>query len=334
MNIFSILKLTFGVSLFLFGMGVMSDALKSNLGDGLKRFLEKATSSKIKGFLLGGIVTAVIQSSTAVTVMVVGFVNSGAMILSQAVGVIMGANVGTAITSWITALSGLEGGNNLGILLQWFKPSVFTPIFALVGIIFYMTARQEKRKVLGVIFLGFSILMLGMETMSESVSVLQDNEKFHAILLAFENPILGVLAGLILTAIVQSSSASIGILQSLTYTGAITFGNAIPIIMGQNIGTCVTALIASIGTSKNAKRAAVIHLSFNVLGSVLGLSILLVLKYIVRSAFLSGGIDMWGIALVHTAFNLLSFAVLFPISNILEKIAKILVPEEKITKSK
>ena len=328
MNVFDVLKLILGISLFLFGMNIMSDALKSSMGSGLKGFLSKATSSKTKGFLLGGAVTAVIQSSSAVTVMVVGFVNSGAMLLSQAVGVIMGANVGTAVTSWLTGLSELEGGAGLGNALSWFKPSTFTPILAVIGIILFMASKNNVKKSVGVILLGFSVLMIGMDTMSDAVSGLSENETFRSILLKFENPLLGLLAGMILTAIIQSSSASIGILQSLTATGAITYGNAIPIIMGQNIGTCITAIIASVGASKNAKRASVIHLSFNVIGSALGMGVLFILRYLLNAAFLSNSIDMWGIALVHTVFNLLSFVVLFPMSGILERIARMVVRDK------
>lgn len=328
MNVFDVLKLILGISLFLFGMNIMSDSLKKSMGNGLKGFLSKATSSKTKGFLLGGAVTAVIQSSSAVTVMIVGFVNSGAMLLSQAVGVIMGANVGTAITSWITGLSGLEGGAGLGNALSWFKPSTFTPILALIGIILFMAAKSNVKKSVGVILLGFSVLMLGMDTMSDAVSGLSENETFRSILLKFENPLLGLLAGMILTAIIQSSSASIGILQSLTATGAITYGNAIPIIMGQNIGTCITALIASVGASKNAKRASVIHLSFNVIGSALGMGVLLLLRYVFAAPFLSNSMNMWGIAIVHTVFNLLAVAVLFPMSKILERIACLVVRDK------
>ena len=329
MSVFDVLKLILGISLFLFGMNIMSDALKKSVGNGLKGFLSKATSSKTKGFLLGGAVTAVIQSSSAVTVMIVGFVNSGAMLLSQAVGVIMGANVGTAITSWLTGLAGLEGGAGLGNALSWLKPSTFTPILALIGILLFMASKSSVKKSVGVILLGFSVLMIGMDTMSDAVSGLSKNETFRSILLKFENPFLGLLAGMILTAIIQSSSASIGILQSLTATGAITYGNAIPIIMGQNIGTCITALIASVGASKNAKRASVIHLSFNVLGSALGMGVLLTLRYIVGATFLSNSMNMWGIAIVHTAFNLLSFAVLFPMSKLLERIACLVVHDKE-----
>ena len=328
MSIFDILNMTLGVSLFIFGIDLMSDTLKRSVGNELKGVFDKLTSSRFKGFLLGALVTAVVQSSSATMVLVVSFVNSGAMLLSQAVGVIMGANVGTAITSWITALSGLEGGEAVGSVMQWFKPSTFVPVIALLGIILYNAAKSERRKNVGLIFLGFSVLMIGMDIMSDSVSGLGKNEGFRSILLMFENPILGLFAGLVLTAIIQSSSASIGILQSFTVTGAITFGNAIPIIMGQNIGTCVTALIAAVGTSKNAKRAAVIHLAFNVFGSVMGLGALFLLRYILRLRFLDGSINMWQIAAVHTVFNLVTFAVLYPFSFLFERIALKLVQEK------
>lgn len=333
MNIFDVLRLVLGLSLFLFGMNLMGESLKKSAGSGLKTFLEKMTSSRFRGFLLGMIVTAIIQSSSATTVMVVGFVNSGTMLLSQAIGVIMGANVGTAVTSWITALSGLEGGAAVGSFFQWFKPSTFTPVLALIGIILYSGGeKKQNSKNIGAIFLGFSVLMLGMETMSDAVSGLREDEGFRSILLMFENPILGVLAGLVLTAVIQSSSASIGILQSLTATGAITFGNAVPIIMGQNIGTCITALLASVGTSKNAKRASVIHLAFNVFGSVIGLGAFYLLKYLIKAQFLDGQIDMWGIAAVHTIFNILSAIVLFPLSPWLEKLSIWLVRDSSLSK--
>lgn len=331
MNIFDVLRLALGLSLFLFGMNVMGESLKKCAGAGLKSFLGKMTSGRFRGFLLGALVTAVIQSSSATTVMIVGFVNSGTMLLSQAIGVIMGANVGTAATSWITALSGLEGGNAVGSVLEFFKPSSFTPLLAITGILLYNLGRGRMKKNVGSILLGFSVLMLGMDTMSDAVGGLSENEGFRSILLMFENPLLGLLAGLVLTATVQSSSASIGILQSFTATGAITFGNAVPIIMGQNIGTCITALFASVGTNKNAKRASVIHLSFNVFGSVLGLGVFYLLKYILRLSLLEGSIDMWGIAAVHTLFNLLSFAVLFPCSTLLERLAIAIVRDKRGT---
>lgn len=331
MNIFDVLGLALGLSLFLFGMNIMGEALKKSAGAGLKSFLGKMTSGRFRGFLLGALVTAVIQSSSATTVMVVGFVNSGTMLLSQAIGVIMGANVGTAVTSWITALSGLEGGSAVGSALEFLKPSSFTPVLAITGILLYNLGRGRGKKNVGSILLGFSVLMLGMDTMSDAVGGLSENESFRSILLMFENPLLGLLAGLVLTAIVQSSSASIGILQSFTATGAITFGNAVPIIMGQNIGTCITALLASVGTNKNAKRASVIHLYFNVFGSVLGLGVFYLLKYILRLSFLDGSIDMWGIAAVHTAFNLLSAAVLLPCAGLLERLSVAVIRDKKGT---
>ena len=331
MSIFDILDLILGLSLFLFGMNLMGETLKKSAGSGLKSFFGKITSNRFLAFFLGTLVTAIIQSSSATTVMVIGFVNSGTMMLSQAVSVIMGANVGTAVTSWITALSGLEGGASVGTVMQWFKPSTFTPILAIVGIILYSVGKSQKKKNIGVILLGFSVLMLGMDTMSKSVGGLSQNESFRSILLMFENPLLGLLAGLVLTAIIQSSSASIGILQSFTATGAITFGNAVPIIMGQNIGTCITALLASVGTNKNAKRASVIHLAFNVFGSIIGLGVFYLLKYLVRAEFLNGQIDMWGIAAVHTIFNILSAAVLFPFSRLLEYFAVRIVKDKKGT---
>ncbi len=329
MTIFDILKLIFGISLFLFGMNLMGETLKKSAGRRLKVILGKLAGSPIRGVALGIGVTAVIQSSSAATVMVVGFVNSGTMLLSQAVGVIMGANVGTTVTSWITALAGLEGGSSVSSIMQWFKPSTFTPIIALIGLLFYLSTKSDKRKNIGLILLGFSVLMIGMETMSDSVSGLAGNDTFRSILLAFENPLLGLLAGMVLTAIIQSSSASIGILQSFTATGAITFGNAVPIIMGQNIGTCITALISSAGASKNAKRAAVVHLLFNVFGSIIGLIIFYILKLAFNLAFLDGSIDMWGIAIVHTVFNIVSFLVLFPLSKQIERLAVVLVRDKK-----
>lgn len=329
MTIFDLLTLVFGISLFLFGMNLMGETLKKSAGRKLKVILGKLTEKPVKGFFLGFIVTAIIQSSSATTVMVVGFVNSGTMLLSQAVAVIMGANVGTTVTSWLTALSGIGNGAAVSSLMQWFKPSTFTPVIALIGLLYYMVGKNDKKKNVGLIMLGFSVLMIGMETMSGAVSGLADNESFRSILLMFENPVLGVLVGLVLTAIVQSSSASIGILQSFTATGAITFGNAVPIIMGQNIGTCVTALISSAGTSKNAKRTAVIHLLFNVFGSGLCLALFYVLKGVFKIALFDGNIDMWGIAIVHTVFNIVSVLVLFPMSKLLERLAIVLVKEKK-----
>ena len=269
MSIFDVLSLLCGLSLFLYGMEVMGDALKKSAGSSLKTILGKMTSNPVKGFLLGLGVTAVIQSSSATTVMVVGFVNSGTMTLLQAVGVIMGANVGTAVTSWLTGLSGLGSGGATALsIIKWLKPDSWMPILAVIGICLIMFVKRGRKKDIGSILLGFAVLMVGMDMMSGAVGGLAKDEGFRNILIMFENPILGILAGTILTAIVQSSSASVGILQSLTVTGAITYGAAIPIVMGQNIGTCVTALISSISATRNGKRAALVHLFFNIIGVI------------------------------------------------------------------
>ncbi len=329
MSVFDVLTLLCGLALFLYGMELMGDALKKSAGSRLKVILGKMTSTPFKGFLLGLGVTAVIQSSSATTVMVVGFVNSGTMTLLQAVGVIMGANVGTAVTSWLTAMSGLDGGASVSAALQWLKPSSWMPVLALIGICLVMFVKRGRKKDIGVILLGFSILMVGMDLMGGAVSGLRDSEAFRSILTMFENPILGVLAGLILTAIVQSSSASVGILQSLTVTGAITYGAAIPIIMGQNIGTCVTALISSVGANKNGKRAALVHLYFNIIGVVFWLSAFYICNGIFRFPFVSQAIDMWGVAFVHTVFKILSVLLIAPFSRQLVKLATVSVPERK-----
>ena len=327
MTVFDILTLVFGLSLFLFGMNLMGDTLKKSAGRRLKMILGRMTGNPLGGFALGLAVTAIIQSSSATTVMVVGFVSSGTMLLSQAVPVIMGANVGTTVTSWLTALSGMGSVEAVGSVMQWFKPSAFTPIIALTGLVFYMSGKSDKKKNLGLILLGFSVLMIGMETMSDSVSGLSENESFRSILLMFENPMLGVFAGLIMTATVQSSSASIGILQSFTATGAITFGNAVPIILGQNVGTCVTALISSAGASRNAKRSAMVHLYFNLFGSAICLGIFYALRYVSDLPFLNGGIDMWGIAMTHTVFNVVTVIALFPFRRQLERLSVLTVKE-------
>ena len=330
MGIFDILYLLLGLALFLYGMNVMGDALKKSAGKSLKTILGTLTSSPLKGFMLGLLVTMVIQSSSATTVMVVGFVNSATMTLTQAIGVIMGANVGTAVTAWITGLSGLgEGGEAASAFLKWLKPDSWMPILAVIGIGFTMFAKKERKKDVGVILLGFAVLMTGMSIMSDSVAVLKTNEEFKQILTMFENPILGILAGLVLTAIVQSSSASVGILQSLTTTGAITYGAAIPIVMGQNIGTCVTALISCIGASKNAKRAALAHLYFNVIGVLFWMSAYSILYAIFKFAFADWVIDMWGVAAVHTIFKILSVILIAPFSKQLEKLATISVKDSK-----
>ncbi|MBP3351616.1 MAG: Na/Pi cotransporter family protein [Lachnospiraceae bacterium] len=330
MDIFDLLSLVCGLALFLYGMEVMGDALKQSAGASLKTILGKMTSNPVKGFLLGLGVTAVIQSSSATTVMVVGFVNSGTMTLLQAVGVIMGANVGTAVTAWLTGLSGLGAGAQEAMnVIRWFKPDSWMPILALIGICLIMFAKRGKKKDVGNILLGFSVLMVGMSMMSDSVGGLAESEKFKQILVMFENPILGVIAGLVLTAIVQSSSASVGILQSLTVTGVITYGAAIPIIMGQNIGTCVTALLSSISANRNGKRAAMIHLYFNIIGVVVYLTLFYILNGIFHFPIVNQAIDMWGVAGVHTIFKILSVALIGPFYKQLEKLAVITVKDKK-----
>lgn len=327
-SIFDVLKLVYGLALFLFGMDVMSDAMKKGAGSQLKAILASLTSSTAKGFFLGLGVTAIIQSSSATTVMVVGFVNSGAMTLYQAVGVIMGANVGTAVTSWLTGLSGLgTGGEAVSSFLQWMKPESWVPILCLTGLGMTMFSKKERKKNFGTVFLGFGVLMIGMETMSGAVTVLRTNEQFQSLFVMFRNPILGVMAGLILTAIVQSSSASIGILQSLTTTGAITYGAAIPIIMGQNIGTCVTAMISSFSANKNGKRAALIHLYFNVIGVLVWLGVFYLVDYFADFAFVNHAIDMWGVAGIHTIFKLLCVILFAPFTKQLEKLATISIKD-------
>ena len=331
MGPFEILSLLCGLSLFLYGMELMGDALKKSAGNNLKSILGKMTTNPVKGFLLGLLVTAVIQSSSATTVMVVGFVNSGTMTLLQSVGVIMGANVGTAVTAWLTALSGIGGDSAeaaLGII-QWLKPDAWMPILAVIGICLVMFSKRGKKKDTGVILLGFAILMVGMAMMSDSVAPLKNDEGFKSILTMFENPILGVLAGLVLTAVVQSSSASVGILQSLTATGAITFGAAIPIVMGQNIGTCVTAMLSSVGANKNGKRAALIHLYFNIIGVVVVLGLFYLIDAFVNFAFVSTYIDMWGVALVHTVFKIICVAILGPFYKLFEKLAVLTIKDGK-----
>lgn len=326
MDIFGVLTLVGGLALFLYGMETMSSALSKASGGRLEQILEKLTSSKWKGVLLGALVTAVIQSSSATTVMVVGFVNSGIMRLSQAVGVIMGANIGTTATSWILSLASLEGDS---LLVQLLKPSTFTPVLAAVGVVIVLFSKKEKQRDWAQVLLGFAVLMFGMDTMSGAVAGLEEVPEFRNILLMFSNPVLGVLAGAGLTAIIQSSSASVGILQALSATGQVTYGAAIPIIMGQNIGTCVTAMISSVGANKNAKRAAVVHLLFNIVGTAVWLAVFYGINAVVQFSFVSHSIDQLGIAVVHTAFNILCTALLFPFSGLLEKMACRLVPDTK-----
>ncbi len=330
MSIFDVLSLLCGLALFLYGMEVMGDALKKSAGSSLKTILGKMTSNPIKGFLLGLAVTAVIQSSSATTVMVVGFVNSGTMTLLQAVGVIIGANLGTAVTAWLTGLSGLgEVGAATADFIKWLKPDAWMPILAVIGICLIMFVKRGKKKDVGAILLGFAVLMTGMDMMSTAVGGLKQSESFRNILIMFENPILGVLAGLVLTAIVQSSSASVGILQSLTATGAITYGAAIPIVMGQNIGTCVTALLSSAGANKNGKRAAMIHLYFNVIGVVVVLILFYILDAIFNFAFVDETIGMWGVAGVHTIFKILSIIAIGPFYKQLVKLSELSVRDKK-----
>ena len=330
MGIMEVLTLLCGLALFLYGMDVMGNSLKKSAGRKLKTILGTLTSNKLKGFLLGLGVTAVIQSSSATTVMVVGFVNSGTMLLSQAVGVIMGANVGTAVTAWLTALNGIEGGAEAASFLNWLKPDAWMPILAVIGIALIMFSKKSKMKDVGAILMGFAVLMTGMSIMSDAVSGLKNDPGFCQLLTLFENPILGVLAGTVLTAVVQSSSASVGILQALAMgTGAISFGAAIPIILGQNIGTCITAMISSLGANKNGKRTAFVHLYFNIIGVVFWLLMyylvgwLLDLSGVFDLFGLANGtmIDAWGIAAVHTVFKILSVLLIAPFSRILEKLA-------------
>lgn len=326
MDIFNLLSLLGGLCLFLFGMNVMGQSLERRAGNKLRTLLEKMTGSVMTGFLTGLGFTAVIQSSSATTVMVVGFVNSGIMTLRQGINVIMGANVGTTITSWLLSLGGISSDN---VFVRLLKPTSFTPVLALIGIIFIMFCKDSRKKDVGTILLGFATLMFGMDAMSSSVSVLKDIPEFTNLFIMFENPILGLLAGFVLTAIIQSSSASVGILQALAATGAVTYGAAIPIIMGQNIGTCATAMISSVGANKNAKCAAVVHLLFNVIGATIQLVLLCIIKAAFAPALLGEAATMYGIAVVHTIFNVLCTAMLIPFGGQLEKLAVRLVPGDK-----
>ena len=327
MDIFAILSLVGGLALFLYGMNVMGDGLTKVSGGKLEKILEKLTSNRIKAVLLGAGVTAVIQSSSATTVMVVGFVNSGIMKLSQTVGIIMGANIGTTITSWILSLSGIESSN---FFVQMLKPSSFSPILAIIGLLLMMSSKNDKHKDIGSILLGFAVLMFGMDAMSAAVEPLKDVPQFTHLLTMFTNPILGMLAGLVLTAIIQSSSASVGILQALCSTGAVSFGCAIPIIMGQNIGTCVTALLSAIGASKNAKRTALVHLYFNIIGTVLFMVVFYSVNAFVNFAFLGDVATPAGIAVVHSSFNIAATIVLLPFTKVLEKLAYMSIKEDHI----
>ena len=325
MDIFDVLNLIGGLCLFLFGMELMGGALERRAGSGLKSLLGKLTQNKLAGFVTGLGVTSVIQSSSATTVMVVGFVNSGLMSLRQAINVIMGANVGTTVTAWILSLGGISSDN---LFMQLLKPTSFTPILALIGTAMIMFGKSSKGKDTATILLGFATLMFGMDTMSSAVSGLRDVPQFQQLFIMFSNPILGVLAGAILTAIIQSSSASVGILQALSSTGQITIGASIPIIMGQNIGTCITAILSSSGANKNAKRASLVHLSFNIIGTVIGLILFTLVKYLLSPVFFDHAANHVTIAVAHSVFNVLCTVVLLPTSALLEKLALTLIPDK------
>ena len=326
MDLFDLLTLVGGLSLFLFGMNLMGQALERRAGGKLQTLLDRMTGKPLPGFLTGLGITAVIQSSSATTVMVVGFVNSGLMTLRQAINVIMGANVGTTVTAWLLSLSGISGDS---LWVKLLKPTSFTPVLALIGIIFYLFCKSGKKKDTGMILLGFATLMFGMDTMSGAVAGLGQVPAFTDLFLLFQNPVLGVLVGAALTGIIQSSSASVGILQALASTGAVSYAAAIPIIMGQNIGTTVTAMLSSIGTSKNARRAAVVHLLFNVIGVVVLLSVFCALRAIFAPALLEAPATMSGIAVVHSAFNLLCTAMLLPAGGLLERLSIRLIPDRQ-----
>lgn len=325
MDFFGLLTMLGGLALFLFGMDTMGQGLEELSGGRLERILEKLTSNPMKGVLLGAGVTAVIQSSSATTVMVVGFVNSGIMKLNQAVSIIMGANIGTTITSWLLSMTGIESGN---FFIRLLKPTSFSPVLALIGVVFIMFSKKEKKKDIGTIMIGFAILMFGMDTMSQAVKPLADVPEFTSILTMFSNPIFGLLAGTALTAIIQSSSASVGILQALSATGAVSFGSAIPIIMGQNIGTCVTAMLSGIGANKNARRTALVHLYFNIVGTAVFMIVFYTVNAFVHFEFLDTPATGVGIAVAHSAFNIVATVVLLPFSGLLVKMACMTIPDE------
>ena len=324
--LFKIITLLGGLALFLFGMDIMGKALERQAGGKLQTILAKMSSNVFKGFLLGLGVTAVIQSSSATTVMVVGFVNSGIMTLKQAVGVIMGSNIGTTVTAWILSLSGLEGDS---FLIKLFKPSTLAPLIAIVGIVLYMFTKSEKKKGIGTICLGFMALMTGMDLMSSSMSFLKTESWFADLMISFTNPIVGILFGAILTAVIQSSSASVGILQGLCSTGVVTFGAAIPIILGQNIGTCITAIMGAIGANRNARRTAMVHLLFNVVGATMFAVVFYGINMFVPWNFLGDSVQAWDISVIHTGFNLVATAVLMPLNGLLVKLAYLFIPKEQ-----
>lgn len=331
MNIFGFLSLLGGLALFLYGMNVMGGGLEKVSGGKLERILEKLTSNPLKAVLLGAGVTAVIQSSSATTVMLVGFVNSGIMKLSQAVGIIMGANIGTTATSWILSLTGIESEN---FFISMLKPSSFSPILAIIGIILIMSGKSDRKKDVGEIMIGFAVLMFGMDAMSSAVKPLADVPEFTGILTKFSNPLLGVLVGAILTAIIQSSSASVGILQALSVTGAFTYGSVIPIIMGQNIGTCVTAMLSAVGANKGAKRTAFVHLYFNIIGSIVFLTLYTILNAVFHFSFANETVGVAGIAAIHSIFNIFATLILLPFTKGLEKLAYLTIPADESEFSK
>ncbi len=318
MDIFSVITLFGGLAFFLYGMNVMSEGLEKLAGGKLESILRKMTANRFAALGLGMGVTMAIQSSSAVTVMLVGLVNSGIMQLNQTIGVLFGSNIGTTITAWLLTLTGIDGDN---IALKLLKPSSFSPILALIGVVMVMMCKRSRNKDIGRILAGFAILFTGMEFMSGAVEPLKDSEEFRNLMTAFNNPLLGVAAGAIITAIIQSSSASVGILQAISSTGQLTYGMSIPIIMGQNIGTCITALISSIGVNRNARRVAVIHITFNVIGTLIILPVYLLLDWLIGFAFTDSTIDYMGIAVVHTVFNVITTFMIFPFCNMLEKFA-------------
>lgn len=332
MDIYSIFKLIGGLAFFLYGISIMSQGLEKIAGGKLEQLLKKMTSNPLKSFVMGAGITAIIQSSSAVTVMLVGLVNSGIMILSQTVPVIMGANIGTTITAWILSLTAIQ--ESAGWVFKLLKPESFSPILAFIGICMIMVSKNNRRKNTGAVFIGFAILMTGMIFMSESMSPLSDIPQFRNMMTAFSNPILGLIAGLITTMIIQSSSASVGILQALSLNGSVTWAAAIPIILGQNIGTCISAILASIGVNTNAKRVAGVHIIFNILGVCIFLPVLLFVQYFLHLKFLSTNINPFGIAVFHSIFNVVAAFILFPFSKVIEKLAIKYIPENKNTSNK
>ncbi len=325
MSIFNVFSLMGGLALFLYGMDVMGKSLEKQAGSKLSGILAKLTSNTFKGFLLGLGVTSIVQSSSATTVMVVGFVNSGIMTLKQAIGIIMGANVGTTVTAWILSLSGIDGTS---FFVQLLKPSSFAPLLAFIGIILYMSSKKDKNKNIGAILLGFCILMTGMETMSSAVKPLANMSWFSDLFISFSNPVIGVLVGAGVTAVIQSSSASVGILQALSSTGVITVGSALPIILGQNIGTCVTAILSSFGTNKNAKRTAAVHLYFNIIGATIFLIGFYGLNALIHFSFIENTIGHSGIAIIHTLFNVTTTIIMLPLAGFLEKMAMATIKDD------